>query len=40
MIKASFAYARGATGEGVLIGIMDSGVDPSHQELDGNNKFT
>ena len=40
MIKASSAYARGATGEGILIGIMDSGVDISHQELNGANKFT
>jgi len=40
MIKASSAYARGATGQGVLIGIMDSGVDTSHQELNGSNKFT
>ena len=39
-INASAAYARGATGEGTLIGIMDSGVDTSHQELDSVNKFT
>ena len=39
-INASAAYARGATGEGTLIGIMDSGVDASHQELDSVNKFT
>ena len=29
LINASSAYARGATGEGILIGIMDSGVDLS-----------
>ena len=40
LINASSAYARGATGEGVLIGIMDSGVDTNHQELDGQSKFT
>ena len=27
LIKASAAYARGATGRGSIIGIMDSGVD-------------
>ena len=27
LIKASSAYARGATGRGAIIGIMDSGVD-------------
>ena len=40
LIKASSAYARGATGEGALIGIMDSGVDTSHEELNGTGKFT
>ena len=40
LVCASSAYARGATGEGVLIGIMDSGVDTNHQELDGQSKFT
>ena len=40
MIKASSAYARGATGQGTLIGIMDSGVDNTHQELNGENKLT
>ena len=40
LINASSAYARGATGQGALIGIMDSGVDDSHQELDGMNKLT
>ena len=40
MINASSAYARGATGAGALIGIMDSGVDTSHQELDGSFKLT
>ena len=40
LINASSAYARGATGAGALIGIMDSGVDISHQELDGLYKLT
>ena len=40
LINASSAYARGATGAGALIGIMDSGVDTSHQELDGSFKLT
>ena len=40
MINASSAYARGATGAGAIIGIMDSGVDTSHQELDGAFKLT
>ena len=39
LIKSSSAYARGATGEGVLIGIMDTGVDYLHQELNGVDKF-
>ena len=39
LIKASSAYARGATGMGAIIGIMDSGVDTSHQELNGTNKL-
>ena len=40
LINASSAYARGATGSGALIGIMDSGVDVLHQELDGFMKLT
>ena len=39
LINASSAYARGATGRGAIIGIMDSGVDTSHQELNGYNKL-
>ena len=34
-IKAHHAYARGATGEGVTLGIVDSGVDPSHPKFEG-----
>lgn len=32
-INASSAYARGATGAGITIGITDSGLDNSHQEI-------
>ncbi len=34
-IKAHYAYARGATGEGVTLGIVDSGVDPGHPKFRG-----
>ena len=34
-IKAHYAYARGATGEGVTLGIVDSGVDPNHPKFEG-----
>ncbi len=34
-IKAHYAYARGATGDGVVLGIVDSGVDPSHPRFEG-----
>ncbi len=34
-IKAHHAYARGATGEGVTLGIVDSGVDPGHAKFAG-----
>ena len=34
-IKAHYAYARGATGEGVTLGIVDTGVDPSHPKFEG-----
>ena len=33
MINASSAYARGATGEGVTIGVIDSGVYEEHAEF-------
>ena len=36
-INASSAYARGATGENVLIGITDSGLDETHAEIKGAN---
>ena len=34
-IKAHYAYARGATGEGVTLGIVDTGVDPDHPKFEG-----
>ena len=33
IINASSAYARGATGLGVTIGITDSGLDDTHTEI-------
>ena len=33
MVNASSAYARGATGSGITIGITDSGLDNSHLEI-------
>jgi hypothetical protein len=33
MVKASSAYARGATGAGITIGITDSGLDNTHVEI-------
>ena len=35
LINASSAYARGATGKNVTIGITDSGLDVTHVEIDG-----
>ena len=32
-INASSAYARGATGKGIVIGITDSGLDTTHDEI-------
>ena len=33
-VNAHYAYARGATGEGIAIGIIDDGIDTSHPKLD------
>ena len=37
MINASSAYARGATGEGVSVGVIDSGVYEEHAEFSRGN---
>ena len=34
-VKAHYAYARGATGEGVSLGIVDTGIDPDHPKFSG-----
>lgn len=34
-VKAQYAYARGATGKGVVIGMVDNGIDRSHPEFSG-----
>ena len=34
-VKAHYAYSRGATGKGITLGIVDSGVDPSHPKFEG-----
>ena len=36
MINASSAYARGATGAGVTVGVVDSGVYEEHIEFETN----
>ena len=33
MSNASSAYARGADGTGMTIGVVDSGLDDSHAEI-------
>lgn len=34
-VKAEYAHARGTTGKGVTLGIVDSGVDPDHPRFRG-----
>lgn len=36
VIKASEAYSRGWTGEGVTVAVIDSGIDSDHTDLDDN----
>lgn len=36
VIKASSAYARGATGGGVMVAVLDTGVDLNHPDLSTN----
>ncbi len=35
LVKAQYAYARGANGNGVVIGIVDDGLDQRHREFSG-----
>ena len=33
-INASYAYARGWTGDGVIVGMVDTGIDTDHEDFD------
>ncbi|PSP27384.1 serine protease [Halobacteriales archaeon QH_2_65_14] len=35
-VDADVAHARGATGDGVDVGVIDGGIDPTHPDLSGN----
>ena len=35
-VCASSAYARDATGDGIQIAVVDTGINASHSEIDGN----
>ena len=35
LVKAQYAYARGASGKGVVIGMVDDGIDRRHREFSG-----
>ena len=38
LVKAAYAYARGATGEGETILVVDTGISTTHQEFTGSDK--
>ena len=40
MINAAEPYANNLSGAGTTIGIMDSGIETNHVELDSQNKIT
>ncbi|MEL0199523.1 MAG: S8 family peptidase, partial [Gammaproteobacteria bacterium] len=40
MINAADSYANNLSGDGTTIGIMDSGIETNHVELDSQNKIT
>ena len=39
MINAADAYARGWTGEGAVLGVIDTWQDTDHEKLDGKYLF-
>ena len=39
LINADYAYARGATGEGVTLGVIDTGINREHIEFAGPGKL-
>ena len=39
LINADYAYARGATGEGVTLGMIDTGINREHIEFAGPDKL-
>jgi subtilase-type serine protease len=38
-IKAEYAYARGITGKGVSVGVLDTGINPTHPSFAGDGKL-
>lgn len=39
-INASYAYDRGWTGDGVIVGMVDSGIDTDHEDFDSDRFST